>query len=183
MRLLTQYVCLVSLGLVAEAWVSSASHKSHSLVKSQRIGSTTSLSMGVSSTLRRVRDSILSRERTREDLWGYCKTCYYGDVCKAGCSWTSYCLFDKAGNNPYCIHRVSDLESKGIRERIVRIEAAPGVPFDNGKFELIQEPMPPVAEDHVPMLSGIDLSEVIKVRPTRSSVWTKEEMKKTLEKT
>lgn len=68
MRLLTQYVCLVSLGLVAEAWVSSASHKSHSLVKSQRIGSTTSLSMGVSSTLRRVRDSILSRERTREDL-------------------------------------------------------------------------------------------------------------------
>lgn len=68
MRLLTQYVCLVSLGLVAEAWVSSASHKSHSLVKRQRIGSTTSLSMGLSSTLRRVRDSILSRERTREDL-------------------------------------------------------------------------------------------------------------------
>ena len=123
------------------------------------------------------------RERTREDLWGYCKTCYYADICKAGCSWTSFCLFDKAGNNPYCIHRVTDLESKGIRERIERIEAAPGVPFDNGKFKLIQEPMPPIKEDHVPTLSGMDLRDVIKLRPERSGVWTKEEMKKVLEKT
>lgn len=68
MKLLSQCLFLVSFGSTTEAWVSSPNQKSHSLTSKRRGSSTTSLSMGITSTVRRVRDSILSRERTREDL-------------------------------------------------------------------------------------------------------------------
>lgn len=81
----------------------------------------------------------INRERTTEDLWGYCRGCYYADVCKAGCTWTTHVLFGRAGNNPYCHHRALELSKQGLRERIAQVEKAPGVPFDHGKFELILE--------------------------------------------
>jgi Y-X(10)_GDL-associated radical SAM protein len=80
-----------------------------------------------------------TRARTADELWGYCRSCYYADVCKAGCTWTTHVLFGKPGNNPYCHHRALELSSQGLRERVVQVEAAPGVPFDHGRFELIQE--------------------------------------------
>jgi radical SAM protein with 4Fe4S-binding SPASM domain len=80
-----------------------------------------------------------NRGRGTESLWGYCATCYYADVCKAGCTWTSEALLGKPGNNPMCHHRVLELARDGKRERLVQIERAPGVPFDQGKFELILE--------------------------------------------
>lgn len=80
-----------------------------------------------------------TRKRTVDDLWGFCRTCYYADVCRAGCSWTTHVLFGKPGNNPYCHHRTLELEKRGLRERIVRVEAAPGTPFDYGLFELVLE--------------------------------------------
>lgn len=84
-----------------------------------------------------------TRDRTVEkDLWGYCKTCYYADVCRAGCTWTSYCLFGEAGNNPYCHHRALERQREGKRERIVKASEAPGLPFDYGRFELILEDDP-----------------------------------------
>lgn len=82
-----------------------------------------------------------TRDRTTNDLWGRCKGCYYADVCRAGCSWTTTVMFGKPGNNPYCHHRVLQLEKEGLRERIVKIEDAPGLPFDQGKFEVIEEPL------------------------------------------
>jgi Y-X(10)_GDL-associated radical SAM protein len=81
----------------------------------------------------------INRGRTNEELWGYCRGCYYADVCKAGCTWTTQVLFGRAGNNPYCHHRAMELSKQGLRERIAQIEKAPGVPFDHGKFELILE--------------------------------------------
>jgi Y-X(10)_GDL-associated radical SAM protein len=81
----------------------------------------------------------VNRARTTEDLWGFCRTCYYAEVCKAGCTWTTHVLFGRAGNNPYCHHRVLELSKNGLRERIAQIEKAPGVPFDHGRFELILE--------------------------------------------
>jgi len=81
----------------------------------------------------------INRARTTEDLWGFCKSCYYADVCKAGCTWTTHVLFGRAGNNPYCHHRALELSQQGLRERIVQIEKAPGIPFDHGRFALIQE--------------------------------------------
>lgn len=82
-----------------------------------------------------------ARTRTVEDLWGFCRTCYYADVCRAGCTWTTHVLFGKPGNNPYCHHRALTLEEQGLRERIEQVEPAPGKPFDHGRFELVLEPI------------------------------------------
>jgi Y-X(10)_GDL-associated radical SAM protein len=80
-----------------------------------------------------------TRARTTDELWGFCRSCYYADVCRAGCTWTTHVLFGRAGNNPYCHHRTLELSRQGKRERIVQVERAEGVPFDHGLFELIME--------------------------------------------
>jgi radical SAM protein with 4Fe4S-binding SPASM domain len=79
-------------------------------------------------------------ERTVADLWGYCRTCEHAARCKAGCTWTSHALFGRPGNNPYCHHRALELASRGLRERVELIKAAPGEPFDYGRFQLVTEP-------------------------------------------
>jgi len=82
-----------------------------------------------------------TRDRTENDLWGRCAGCYYADVCCGGCSWTSTVLFGKAGNNPYCHHRVLELKKLGLRERLVKVSDAPGTPFDQGLFAVVEEPL------------------------------------------
>jgi radical SAM protein with 4Fe4S-binding SPASM domain len=82
------------------------------------------------------------RDRTTAELWGYCKTCYYADVCRAGCSFTAHTTLGRRGNNPFCYHRAADLRKKGLRERLVHAEAAGGVPYDFGRFEIALEPWP-----------------------------------------
>ena len=83
-----------------------------------------------------------TRERGTEDLWGHCASCYYARVCKGGCSWTSHTLLGRRGNMPYCHHRAIELQRRGLRERIELVEAAPGTPFDFGRYRLIEEPWP-----------------------------------------
>jgi len=83
-----------------------------------------------------------ARDRGTEELWGFCKTCYYGAVCQAGCSWTAHTMLGKRGNMPICYHRVTQLKRKGVRERLVKVENAPGQPFDFGRFEIVEEPWP-----------------------------------------
>jgi radical SAM protein with 4Fe4S-binding SPASM domain len=82
-----------------------------------------------------------TRDRTVEDLWGFCRTCYYADECRAGCTWTSFVFFGRAGNNPYCHHRALEMQRAGKREVVTRVEMAPGAPFDHGKFEIREEPL------------------------------------------
>ena len=65
-----------------------------------------------------------------ERMWGFCGSCYYADVCRGGCTWTSHSLLGQAGNNPYCHHRVADAcrarhararrEGRGRRRHAVR---------------------------------------------------------------
>ena len=83
-----------------------------------------------------------ARDRGVEELWGFCKTCYYADVCKAGCSWTAHVTLGRRGNYPFCYHRVVQLRKKGIRERLVPRDQAPGLPYDFGRFDLVEEPWP-----------------------------------------
>ncbi len=83
-----------------------------------------------------------SRDRTTDELWGHCKSCYYADVCRAGCSWTVHTTLGRRGNNPFCYHRVVQLRKKGIRERLVHRERAPNMPYDHGRFDLVEEPWP-----------------------------------------
>lgn len=81
-----------------------------------------------------------TRDRTVEkDLWGFCKTCYYAEECRAGCTWTTQVLLGKPGNNPYCHHRALEMQREGKRERVVKVEEAPGLPFDHGRFEIVVE--------------------------------------------
>jgi radical SAM protein with 4Fe4S-binding SPASM domain len=83
-----------------------------------------------------------SRDRTADELWGFCKTCYYAELCRAGCSWTVHTTLGRRGNNPFCYHRVTELRSRGIRERLVHRAPAPNLPYDHGLFEIVEETWP-----------------------------------------
>ena len=74
-------------------------------------------------------------------MWGFCKTCEFAELCRGGCSWTAHVFFNRRGNNPYCHHRALVQAERGIRERVVPKVPAQGLPFDNGEFELIEEPI------------------------------------------
>ena len=74
-------------------------------------------------------------------LWGFCKTCEFAELCRGGCSWTAHVFFDRRGNNPYCHHRALVQAERGIRERVLPKVRVQGLPFDNGEFELIEEPI------------------------------------------
>jgi len=81
-----------------------------------------------------------ARERSTDDLWGFCKTCSFATVCLGGCTFTAHSFFGRPGNQPYCHHRALQLKKRGLRERLVPGAAAPGTPFDHGLFSLIEEP-------------------------------------------
>jgi radical SAM protein with 4Fe4S-binding SPASM domain len=83
-----------------------------------------------------------TRERTVDDLWGYCRSCYYAEDCLSGCTWTGHVLFGKRGNNPYCHHRALEFLKQGKRERLVQIKPAEGTPFDYAIFDIIVEDWP-----------------------------------------
>ncbi|MEH1992180.1 nif11-class peptide radical SAM maturase 3 [Nostoc sp.] len=74
-------------------------------------------------------------------LWGFCKTCEYAELCRGGCTWTAHVFFDRRGNNPYCHHRALEQAKRGMRERVYPKVRAQGLPFDNGEFTLIEEPI------------------------------------------
>jgi len=82
------------------------------------------------------------RLRSAESLWGFCRTCYYADVCRGGCTWTADSLFGRPGNNPYCHHRTLELAGRGLRERVVKRRDAPDRSFAIGEFELVLEAIP-----------------------------------------
>jgi Y-X(10)_GDL-associated radical SAM protein len=86
--------------------------------------------------------------RPADDLWGFCASCYYADVCRGGCTWTSHSLLGRPGNNPYCHHRALTLAAEGRRERVVKVQEAGPEAFAIGRFELVEEaldgsPLPP----------------------------------------
>ena len=87
------------------------------------------------------------RRRTVDDLWGWCRTCYYAETCMAGCTWTSHALFGRPGNNPMCHYRALEMDKAGLRERLVKVKDANGLPFDHGEFEIVVEPVPGAAPD------------------------------------
>lgn len=98
--------------------------------------------MSIEDIWRHSEKMAFGRVRDVEELYGYCRTCYYADVCRAGCTWTSESLLGKRGDNPYCHHRVLDLARHGWRERVVKTREAPPDSFAIGEFALIREPVP-----------------------------------------
>lgn len=102
-----------------------------------------------------------ARKRTVDDLWGFCRTCPFAATCLGGCSFTAHAVLGRPGNNPYCHYRARTLAAEGKRERLVLREAAPGNPFDNGRFEIVEEPVdapdvrPPTPRDLVKKRSPV----------------------------
>ncbi len=82
-----------------------------------------------------------ARDRTVDDLWGFCRTCTFAATCLGGCSFTAHSIFGRPGNNPYCHYRARTLARSGRRERLVPKTIAPGLPFDNGTFDVVEEPL------------------------------------------
>lgn len=99
------------------------------------------------------------RMRSVDDLWGFCRSCYYADVCRGGCTWTTHSLFGRPGNNPYCHHRALELQKLGLRERVVKKRDAPDASFAIGEFALVTEPNPD-PDDAKEKMSGEPSSRV-----------------------
>lgn len=95
-----------------------------------------------------------TRDRTVDDLWGFCRTCPFATTCMAGCSFTAHAVFGRPGNNPYCHYRARDFAKRGLQERLVHATPAPGVPFDSGTFEIVVEPYG----------SKVEMSELVSLR-------------------
>jgi radical SAM protein with 4Fe4S-binding SPASM domain len=87
----------------------------------------------------RAPELAVTRARTVDDLWGYCRSCDFAATCMAGCTFTAHGLFGRAGNNPYCHYRAKQFADRGLRERLAPAQRAPGRPFDNGRFEIVIE--------------------------------------------
>ncbi len=106
--------------------------------------------------------------RAGEELWGYCHGCYYADSCRGGCTWLSHSLFGRPGNNPYCHHRVLELNARGLRERVVPGEPAPGLSFDHGRFDLLLETVDGQAVSTAPTSSLVQIGRATR-RPSQTS--------------
>jgi radical SAM protein with 4Fe4S-binding SPASM domain len=79
------------------------------------------------------------RQRSVDDLWGYCRECYYAETCMAGCTAAAEPLLGRPGNNPFCHHRALMMDARGLRERIEQVRGAGGQGFDNGLFRVVRE--------------------------------------------
>ena len=82
------------------------------------------------------------QQRDTSELWGFCGTCEYGELCGAGCSFTAHCTLGRRGNNPFCYHRAATLRSQGERERLVHVVGGIGKRYDFGRFDVVREPWP-----------------------------------------
>lgn len=109
-------------------------------------------SASIASIWNDTRELAFTRTRTVEDLWGFCRSCPYAAVCMGGCSFTAHAFFGRPGNNPYCHFRAMEHRRRGLRERLVATDAASGLPFDHGLFEIVVEPFdaPLPQEDRSP---------------------------------
>ena len=109
-----------------------------------------------------------ARDFTVEQLWGYCRDCYYAEVCRAGCMWTAATLLGRHGNQPYCHHRASQLLSANQRERLVQVKGAAGLIRDRGRFELEVETAPAAWADQMRQLERAVLAELERQPPSEA---------------
>ena len=105
-----------------------------------------------------------NRGRTVDELWGHCRTCDFAAECLGGCTFTAHAILGRPGNNPYCHYRARTFAKRGLRERLVPGAAADGLPFDNGTFEIVVEPL-----DAVDAAADAPAAELVQInrRPNR----------------
>ncbi|MFO0562838.1 MAG: radical SAM protein [Polyangiales bacterium] len=103
-------------------------------------------------------------DRTIDSLWGFCASCPFAPTCMGGCTFTAHAIMGRPGNNPYCHFRARSFAARGLRERLVPVEPAPGEPFDNGRFELREEPI----DDPDPTIEA-PRAQLLKIRRAKSA--------------
>jgi radical SAM protein with 4Fe4S-binding SPASM domain len=103
-------------------------------------------------------------------LWGFCGGCAYAELCRGGCTWTAHVFFGRAGNNPYCHHRALLNERRGMRERLVQVEAAGGAPFDHGRFAVVEEGVEAAWPEGA--RSRFTAESVLRLRPAAASAFS-----------
>ena len=120
---------------------------------------------GLAEIWRDAPELAFARARTVEDLWGFCRTCDFAEVCLGGCTFTAHAVLGRPGNNPYCHYRARTLAKRGVRERLVAATDAPGTPFDNGTFTIVEEPLD--APDPAAARAGRELVQLTARRRSR----------------
>ena len=88
------------------------------------------------------RELRFMRDFRVDDLWGYCRDCYYAEVCRGGCLWTAATILGKWGNNPYCHHRALEMLARGKREVLKQVSPAAGLIRDRASFVIEEEEAP-----------------------------------------
>ena len=121
--------------------------------------------------------SRLVAERTASavELWGFCKTCRFAERCGGGCTWTSHVLFGRPGNNPLCHSRALALAEAGVVETLEPAEAAPGKPFDFGRYRIVEAPLGPELEAD-PVIGLTVASQAFGLRPDAAGLWSRREL-------
>lgn len=101
-----------------------------------------------------LRDIVMTADRLcyndladNSHLWGFCKTCEFGEVCRAGDTWTSHVYFDRKGNDPLCHHRSLHHAARGLAEQTVMRIRPEGIPFDNGVYDTKVVPVESLVRD------------------------------------
>ncbi|MCA9650223.1 MAG: hypothetical protein H6712_10880 [Myxococcales bacterium] len=98
---------------------------------------------GLATLWREAREMSSLRNRTVDDLWGFCRGCSYAELCMGGCTAVSEPVLGRPGNNPFCIHRALTLQQQGLRERIELVRRAPPIGFGSPLFRVVREAIDP----------------------------------------
>jgi radical SAM protein with 4Fe4S-binding SPASM domain len=124
----------------------------------------------------------LARERVDSpvELWGFCKTCPFAARCRGGCTWTSHVLFGRPGNNPFCHSRALALAQAGFVEKLEPVSAAPGEPFDFGRYQIVETPLGPDLEAD-PVIGLTLASQAFGLRPDAVGLWSRQDLLDTLD--
>jgi len=133
------------------------------------------------------RREVLSLEAAADPpaLSGFCGSCYYAEICRAGCSWTAHSLTGTTGDNPYCHYRAVQLDRHGVRERVEMDRPATLRPFGTGRFRVIAElegdvlPETPVtdfgpARRSVEDAGGMAYPQLVQCRGCNQFIWPDE---------
>jgi radical SAM protein with 4Fe4S-binding SPASM domain len=123
----------------------------------------------------------IKRERIEAptELWGFCKTCPHASCCRGGCTWTSHVLFGRPGNNPYCHFRALAKAEVGMAEVLEPVSAAPGEPFDFGRYRIVEQPLGPDLEAD-PVIGMTAASQAFGLRRDATGIWSAEELAEAL---
>jgi radical SAM protein with 4Fe4S-binding SPASM domain len=127
-------------------------------------------------SLREIWSGLVAEKTERPaELWGFCATCPHAQRCKAGCTWTSHVLFGRPGNNPFCHFRTLELAERGLIETLAPRAAAPGEPFDFGRYDIVEKAIGDTF-DKDPLIDMTLVSALFGLAQNSTGVWSKSEL-------